>query len=68
MTSVGKKGGTAKKAKNQAVDVTDTPEAAKAACEFCHQPDLKGQNEIDKAGRMFKFMGKFYHYFCILFR
>jgi len=67
MTSVGKKGGTAKKAKNQAVDVTDTPEAAKAACEFCHQPDLKGQNEIDKAGRMFKFMGKFYHYFCILF-
>jgi len=49
--------------------VSDTPEATnpKAICAFCHQPDIQGQNEVEKAGRLFKFMGKYYHYFCILF-
>ena len=60
-----KKGG---KAKNVAIDVSDTKEASKAKCEFCQQSDLKGDNELEKAGRMFKFMGKYYHYFCVLFR
>jgi len=59
-----KKGG---KAKNVAIDVSDTKEASKAKCEFCQQSDLKGDNELEKAGRMFKFMGKYYHYFCVLF-
>lgn len=68
MAPASKKKGTAKGAKNVALDVSNTSEAAKASCEFCQQPDIQGQNEVEKAGRMFKFMGKFYHYFCILFR
>ena len=70
MAPVSKNKGTAKGAKNVALDVSDTTEATnpKAICAFCHQPDIQGQNEVEKAGRLFKFMGKYYHYFCILFR
>ena len=35
-------------------------------CNLCHHPKLSG-NELEEAGKFYKFGGNFYHYFCVLF-
>ena len=54
-----------KRPRQGAVDVQS--EATNKLCAFCSQPKLEG-NEVERAGNLYKYGNRHYHYFCVLFR